>query len=362
MTRLLIATITLLVVLPASAKTEFGKLLGAEYRMDVPDHWNHGLVVYCHGYEPRPEGGHYDRSQPLEPDLTVFVKAGYALIQSGYSRGGWALEQAIPEIEALRKAFIEKFGQPKETYIAGHSLGGLLTVAILEKSPEFYDGGLDLCGVVGGAAEVLSHAFDHRVIFDYLFPGALPSPVKIPRDFHWSEEAANKLYLQLQANPRATATVRRITGIRNDKDLADVTLFGTYVLKDIEERAGGNPFDNRNTIYLGTDDDNALNDGVKRYTADPGALAYLKRHQTLTGHLTRPVLAIHTTYDPLVSPTIPNAYSLRAREAGSGNLFVQQYVMHDGHCAITPEEVETGFKELRHWKETRHPPKAGWLH
>jgi hypothetical protein len=156
--------------------------------------------------------------------------------------------------------------------------------------------------------------------------------------------------------------VRRLVGIHGNKDLASVIMFGTYVLRDIEQRAGGNPFDNRNTIYTGTADDNALNDGVKRYAADRGALAYLQRYQALTGHLTRPVLAIHTIYDPLVPPSIPNAYSLLAREAGADDLFVQQYVKHDGHCAITAEETERGFGELRRWKQTRQAPKAGWLH
>ena len=59
------------------------------------------------------------------------------------------------------------------------------------------------------------------------------------------------------------------------KDLVDNLLFLSWVLKDIEQRSGGNPFDNRNTIYTGTANDNALNDGVKRYAADQGALTYL---------------------------------------------------------------------------------------
>ena len=43
-------------VTPALAKTEFGKLQNAEYRIDVPASWNHGLVLYCHGYDPHPTG------------------------------------------------------------------------------------------------------------------------------------------------------------------------------------------------------------------------------------------------------------------------------------------------------------------
>ena len=352
----------LLLSLPAHAKTEFGKLQGAEFRIDVPANWNHGLVVYCHGYDPHPGGVGYDDKKPLPPELAVFVKDGYALAQSGYSAGGWAIEQAIPDIESLRKYFVDKYGQPKETFLTGHSLGGLLTVAILETNPQPYDGGLDLCGVVGNAPTVLTHAFNNRVVFDYYFPGALPSPAKVPHDFQMNEQLIRTVFNRLKAKPQAAAIVRRVTGIHDDKGLASIVIFGTYILKDIEERAGGNPFDNRNTIYAGTPDDNALNDGVKRYAPDPGALAYLQRNHPLTGHLTRPVLAIHTTYDPLVSSAYPNDYALMAREAGAGDLFVQQYVKHDGHCAITADETEKGFEQLRHWKNTRQAPNAGWLH
>ena len=360
----LLATLIVLcgIVAPAHAKTEFGKLQGAEYRIDVPANWNHGLVVYCHGYDPHSGGVGYDEKKPLPPELAVFVMAGYALVQSGYSAGGWALEQAIPDVEALRKFFIQKYGQPKETYITGHSLGGLLTVAMIEKYPDAYDAGLDLCGVAGNATSVLTRAFDSRVIFDYYFPGLLPSPAKVPKNYEMTEQWSKTAFDRLQAKPQSAAVVRKLTGLHNDKDLAGTIIFVTYVLKDIEQRAGGNPFDNRDTIYTGSPDDNALNDGVKRYPSDPGALTYLQRYLTLTGHLTRPVLAIHTTYDPLVPPSIPNDYSLLTREAGAGDLFVQQYVKHDGHCHITAEETEKGFQELKRWKTIHQAPKAGWLH
>ena len=93
------------------AKTEFGTLQGAQFRIDVPENWNHGLVVYYHGYQAENHGGTFDQAKPIEPTLAVFTNAGYAVIQSGYSRGGMALEQAIPETEALRKYFVEHYGK-----------------------------------------------------------------------------------------------------------------------------------------------------------------------------------------------------------------------------------------------------------
>ncbi len=361
MTRSRLLFVVLWMCMAVHAKTEIGKLQGAEFRIDVPGNWNHGLVVYYHGYSAENHGVGYDEKKPLDPALAIFTKAGYALIQSGYSQGGWALKQAVPETEALRRYFIDKYEKPKETYVAGHSMGGLLTVMTIEQSPENYVAGLDLCGAVSEAPSLLSRAFDLRVLFDYYFPAELPNPAKVPGSYEASEKLGQRVGTLLQSKPQAAAALRRFGGVHDNRDLTNDLLFGTWVLKDIERRAGGNPFDNRNTIYTGTTDDNALNDHVRRYASDPGALSYIQRYYTPTGHLTRPVLAIHTTYDPLVSPGVPSAYAQLTRTAGSGDRFVVQYVEHDGHCNITPEEIERGFAELRQWKDKGVAPEPGRL-
>jgi hypothetical protein len=201
--------------------------------------------------------------------------------------------------------------------------------------------------------------FDMRVVFDYLFPGALPNPVKIPADFMMSRDLSETIEKLLDSKPEQASILRRWTGLRNNKDAAGTLVFFTYILKELEARAGGNPFDNRNTIYEGTDDDNALNDRVARYKPEPRAAAYLERYYTPTGHLTRPMLAIHTTYDPLVPPWVPNMYSILAERADSDQFFVQQYVKHAGHCAIQPAEIGRGFQQLRQWSAVGTRPAAG---
>jgi hypothetical protein len=150
--------------------------------------------------------------------------------------------------------------------------------------------------------------------------------------------------------------------LHNTKDLAGTLTFITYLLKDLQQRGGGNPFDNRNVIYELPENYNAINDGVKRYAADPHAAEYLRTWYTPTGKLGRPMLAIHTTYDPLVPVRIPNMYPAITESAGSQDMFVQQYVKHDGHCAILPAEVAQGFTELRDWKKNGVKPHGGMLH
>jgi hypothetical protein len=131
------------------------------------------------------------------------------------------------------------------------------------------------------------------------------------------------------------------------------------VLKELYQRTGGNPFDNRSTIYSGTGEDNLVNATVKRYAADPRAVDYLRAWYTPTGRILHPMLAIHTTYDILVPPSVPNSYATRAELAGSGDLFVQQYVPNDGHCNITAEETAKGFEELRAWVDKGKRPAGG---
>src|SRR5258707_6326380 len=105
-------------------KTETGEINGAKFRIDVPEKWNGGLVVYCHGYSDSP--GTYENKP--NPFIDIFTSQGYAFVQSGYAAGGWAIQEAVEDTEALRRYFMRKYGAPKETYITGHSMGGFLTM------------------------------------------------------------------------------------------------------------------------------------------------------------------------------------------------------------------------------------------
>lgn len=357
MFRTVLATLFLAVLCWAEPKTETGELNGASFRIDVPEKWNGGLVMYCHGYNAKPVK--YENPKP-NPFFNVFLDQGYALAQSGYAAGGWAIQEAVEDTEALRRYFGKKYGAPKETYVTGHSLGGFLTMVLMETFPNSYDAGLPLCGPLGAATWVLERRpFDLRVVFDYYFPGTLPSPVDIPPDFQMSPALNQEIEKLLDSKPQQAEVLRRYSGIRTNKEFAGTIVFFTYILKDLQQRGGGNPFDNRNIIYGGTPDDNALNDGVKRYASNPRATEYLRLYYTPTGRLTRPMLAIHTTYDPLVPSWMPNSYSILTEQVGTKNMFVQQYVRHDGHCAISNPEVARGFAQLRDWKTNGKQPPAG---
>ncbi len=73
----------------AQPKTETGELNGAAFKIEVPEKWNGGLVMYVHGYSAVPI--RYDNPKP-NPVLGAFLEEGYAVAQSGYKAGGWAIQ------------------------------------------------------------------------------------------------------------------------------------------------------------------------------------------------------------------------------------------------------------------------------
>jgi hypothetical protein len=344
--------------------TEVGFLEGAAYRIDVPSDWNGSLVIYYHGYAERPVS--YPVAERLSDREFPIFERHYAIAQSAYSQTGWALAQAYPETEELRRYFSQKYGHPRETYVAGSSMGGELVSITLELNPKPYRGGLDLCGSVGPTYVAFERRFALRAAFDFYFPGVLPPLVPVPSDFEPTAAVRERIRSALHANPAGAAQMRSLAGLHNDVDLASDMAYFTFVIGDIQRRAGGNPFDNRDTIYTGTAPassagDAQLNEKVHRYGAAPAARAYLYRHYSPSGRLGRPMLAVHTVYDPVVPPASLSLYAHQVEAAGSADYLVQQYVRRDGHCNISGDEIGRAFDEMVQWAHGGPRPQPGLL-
>jgi hypothetical protein len=342
--------------------TEVGVLGGAAYRIDIPAGWNHSLIVYYHGYSGRPVSFHLE--EPLQGRQGPLLERHYAIAQSAYSQTGWALEQAYPETEELRRYFMRKYGIPRETYVAGASMGGMLVTIALELNAKAYAGGLDLCGSVGPTFQSFDRRFALRAAFDHYFPGLMPALVPTPRDYAQTPAMREKIEAALGANPEAAGAMRALAGLHTNADLAwDIDYF-TYNISDMQRRARGNPFDNRNYLYAGTSGtstqgDYELNDKVRRYAATAAARAYLLRHYSPNGHLGKPVVALHTLYDPIVPAQSLALYDHEVEAAGAGENLVQQYVHREGHCNLTEEEIGRAFDELVVWAHKGARPAAG---
>jgi pimeloyl-ACP methyl ester carboxylesterase len=345
---------------PVPVKTEVGTLEGASYRIDVPENWNHNLVVYYHGYEGKPLV--YQQEHPSGRILQKILNRGYAVAQSGYAVGGWAIPQAEKETASVRAYFTKKYGMPQEIYVMGHSMGGLLTLLTLEQSPNDYKGGLALCGVLAPTDLVMQRAFANRVAFDAFFPGILPDVEHIPDTFSMGDVPTIAIVEKaLNNKPAEAALIRSLADIHTNRGLAEVLVFNTFVIKDLRLKSGGNPFDNRNLIYTGTNDDETINNKVKRYAADASAIRFISTYYSPTGQLKRKLLAVHTLYDPLVPAATAAYYDELTRRLGASDLFVQQYVNRDGHCNITADQTGQAFDELVAWVHENKRPQPGPL-
>lgn len=357
------ATASRTVVKQAGDTVEVGELGGAPYRIDLPEKWNHKLVVMHHGYSVKRM--RFNPNDPPRPTMSQFLQRGYAVIQSAYSETGWALNSGFADTEKLREYFEHTYGIASERYVTGASMGGALTMETMERNPAPYMGALNLCGAVGSSIVHAGRRLAQRAAFDYYFPGLLPSLDNVPPDFAGTPELSSTLEKALASDPGAASAMRNITTLPTNSEVVRMMIFYTVFLGDLEHKSGGLPVDNRNTVYGGTseniDTDYALNDGVRRYSADAAARQYLLKYYEPSGKVTKPVIALHTGYDANVPVSQLTAYHQTIDRAGYGQNYVQQYVHRKGHCMMTPEQIGKAFDELIDWTHGGKPPASGLL-
>lgn len=330
-------------VLPSSAtgaqpSPRAGTLEGAPYRIDVPTHWNGDLVVLMHGYEPKGS----PRATPMKPwePTQLFLTQGYAVAQSDYASQGWAVGDAIVDTERLRQLAVRSVGQPRHTWLVALSLGGLGAAASLERHPHAYTGALILCGATVSTPELLSRGvLAPLVAFDALIPGVLPdldaadAPAFVP-------PAA--FAQALQSHPQQAALLEQ----RLQGGQASLSLY-YMVLRELEQRAGGMPVDNRNTVYRGFGDDAAFNRHVHRYPGSPAALAYARRNVSLSGRIEVPLVMQWNALDQTIPARFHAIYPDQVRAAGNARLLTVLPPAGEGHCAFSDAQISAAFGTLR---------------
>ncbi|RUL62606.1 hypothetical protein EKH79_15125 [Dyella dinghuensis] len=335
-----------IVSLPASAAdikpgARTGVLQGALYRIDIPENWNGGLVMVMHGYQP--VGGRITTPMTAADATPVFLKQGYAVAQSQYASQGWAVADAIADTERLREYFVHTIAQPTRTYIYGFSLGGLEVAASIERYPHAYNGALITCGATLSTTEFVSRVVVTPLLaFDTLIPGVLPdlaapgSPPVVPRDVFAKA---------LQAHPVQAALLEKRLQETADTLPGELWLY-YFALREMEQRAGGLPLDNRQTVYHGFGDDNAFNRKVHRYAGSPAAIAYAQRNVTLTGQIDIPLVMQWNVFDPTIPGRFHDIYPEQVRAAGHGKLLTILAPVGQTHCNFTDAQTDEAFEAL----------------
>ena len=130
---------------------------GALYALFKPANWTGALITYAHGFIDPEAPIALPTNDDIEALRDALLGLGYAVAYSSFSENGLAVKDGVQRTHQLRGKFASHFGQPAQTYLMGHSLGGLVVVKLAEQFPRQYDGALVMCGMIGGSRAEKSH-------------------------------------------------------------------------------------------------------------------------------------------------------------------------------------------------------------
>jgi pimeloyl-ACP methyl ester carboxylesterase len=333
---------------------------GARWKICVPlAGWNHNLIVFAHGYVFDVPGAGLDFFDTL-PDgtslSTLTQSLGFAYATTSYRQNGLAILEGTDDVRDVVALFKSRVGDPVRTFMTGASEGGLVATLLAERSPELFTGAYALCGPIGSFREQVNYVGDFRVLFDYFFPGVFfGSAVDIaPADVQmWLAGITPALIAaRLQAEPQKAIELMRTA--RAAFDPANLTTIGQTTLTvlrynilgfdDAVSKLGGQPFDNRLRLYLGSSNDFRLNRLVPRFAADAAAVQALRSYNT-SGALSIPLVTLHTTSDEAVPFGHELLYLVKVRPTARGR-FIPLPVFRYGHCNLTSQEILTGLGVL----------------
>src|SRR6266436_3474059 len=347
-----------------SVSTKTGTLAdGATYLIEVPANWNGTLFLYSHGYVP--PGSLNPARDVGDPATRIFMlSSGFALAGSSYATTGWAIHEAIPDQIAVLDRFKLMFPEPKRTIAWGHSLGGMVTAALIQRYPGRFNAALPMCGVLSGGVATWNTAADAAFAFQQLIdPSVTVVNITDPGgNLTGAETAAAAAQKTKQGRARLALvaalgdTPGWFTPLSPEPGPKNFTaqeanqydwfsqVDGPFIFAlraELEARAGGNASWTTGVNYttqlamsadstevaalykaagLNLSADLATVQNATQISADPTAVQYVEHNVTFDGKISIPVLTMHTTGDGLVVPENEQAYRSVVRHGGNAAL------------------------------------------
>jgi acetyl esterase/lipase len=356
----------------------WGVHTGAGFRAEVPDDWNGTLVVWAHGFR----GTGLELTVDDHPLRALLIPLGFAWASSSYSRNDYDITTGVQDTHALVKHLNGLIGKPSRVYLTGASMGGHITAVSIEQYPKAYDAALPICGAVGDYA-LFDYFLDFNAAAQQLGTGASQFPidpvvytvVTVPTIKANLESVPGgwPVFLNADGLDLKNLTALRSGGFRPNFDEAwffwntfpDFATGPGNFLFDLAfgdgtlPRTPGVGVDNAETVYQFDSDPNlspeeqALNDGIVRVSADPQGRAPngLSQVPVISGDIGIPVLTLHNLGDLFVPFHNEVAYASRVAEQGKSDLLVQRAIRGVGHCDFTPSEFGTAFVDLVAWEQ-----------
>ena len=212
-----------------------------------------------------------------------------------------------------------------------------------------------MCPLAGRIYLQTRKEFDLFATFNGLFPGITTSLHDIfdmskPKEVVPMQAAFGKAMLMKKAiyakDSLLAVEFAKHFDLKPD-DLAFSLVFGEGVLRDIAQKAGGNPYDNTNTVYGRFPNNLLVNQKAERLSA------------TVSD---KPTLALHTIYDQLIPADMAIvSYENLLQKQGKQQYFSVKYTNGQGHCNFTNEQTGKAFDELRSWTKSGQKTKAGFM-
>ena len=323
----------------------------------IPDVWNGDLVVYAHGFTP--PGTPLALPDEVPQFCAMAMSAGYAFATTSYPSNGMAIVDGLADLVQLVGEFKNAHPQTGRVFLIGASMGGLIAAQAAERNPETFSGVLAMCGIYGSYLVETAHIGNTRAVFDYFFPGIIPGDaVNVPIDVmvKWESTYA-PLVVATLSNPENSAKLRQFLSVTKiPVDMSDyqsviaavveVLSMQVFAIEDVKVRLGGKPFDNRIFWYSGSDNDRALNAGVRRYRADKAAVTAATTLFGTTGNLQMPLVTLHNSGDNLVPIVQQLLYRVKILFARKSALYTGIPVTGFGHCGFTEQQILTAFGTL----------------
>jgi pimeloyl-ACP methyl ester carboxylesterase len=348
-------------------RIDSGVIKSAQYKILFPKNWNNKLVLFAHGYQMMGSPSVINSPQ-LQQMTKTFLERGFAVAASEYAYQGFALPQGVDDTENLRQYFFAKYGTPDSTFMAGISMGGGVTLAIIENFGNYYNGALAMCPLSSRPYLQTRKEFEAHILFDALFPGVI-TPLSIILDIHAEFQPTGFAQMgpKIEAIRKAVAndTIKASEFARQFYlkvgDIPFSLFFSEAVLRDVILKSGGNPYDNTNTIYSGFSNDWELNKKVARFQATANPDIIFEKYDR-NGNIGKPVVLMHTVYDQLIPPQLGEVnYENMVHQQGKDQFLSVKICNGQGHCNFKPDQIGKSFDELRHWTKTGEKAKPGIL-
>jgi len=344
---------------------------GALYSIDVPADWNGDLVLYAHGYTTvqEPVGLPQGAFPGIRDQL---LSRQFAVATTSFSSNGYAEAEGARQVHQLRGLFTSRVRAPGRTFLVGSSLGGLISVDLLQSFPNQFAGALSVSGPLGGTRAEFEYVGDVRLLYDLLMPCDLPGTFADVPAIPLPQNDIVACITQNQQSFGVLVSTRRDGGFpiagNNANELVTSVVstlgFHWYGIGDGIDRAHGHMvFDNHDATYVsGVLPPQVLagiNAGIARYTATPDAENFLVHHYLPSGNLARPLLTIHAERDRLVPWGHEQLLLDYVTAAGHLDNLSQSHYARFGHVeAFTPAEIAAAFDALVAWTNTGVKPAS----